>query len=300
MSREALDAFAAAHPFAVAFDEEGAEASPPLLRVYGGPLAVRTGVPRVVANFVTTADGVTSFGAGSGEGAAAVSLHSAADRFVMALLRCAADCVLIGASTLREDPHHQWVPSTLLRDLAGELAEHRRLLTGSGEPPPLAVVSGSGALPGDHPALCRPATDVLIVTTEEGTARLPDLPPRVRVAVEGRRGKIAAGAVVEAVRRHLDATTVLCEGGPQLFGELLRGGRIDELFLTIAPQIAGRSDTSPRPGLAAAHAFGPANAPRLRLRSLRRSADHLFLRYVVEKPGGETPPPTTSPRKATM
>jgi riboflavin biosynthesis pyrimidine reductase len=292
MSRDALRAFAAAHPFAVAFDDEGREASLPLLRLYGGPLTVRTGTPRLVANFVATADGVTSFGVGSGEGAAAVSLHSPADRLVMALLRCAADCVLIGAATLRDDPHHQWTPSTPLRDLASDLAEHRHRLTGSAQPPPLAVVSGSGALPAEHPALRRPEADVLIVTTEAGAARLPTLHPRVQVAAEAPDGEIAPSLIVAAVRRHLGAATILCEGGPQLFGQLLSGGWVDELFLTVAPQLAGRSDTQPRPGVISMPAFSPEAAPQLRLRSLRTCADHVFLRYAIGRPGAPGTQPT--------
>ena len=283
MTAEALTRFAETDGFEVALDEEGSPPDDPLLRLYGGPLRVRRGTPRLVANFVATADGVTAFGEGGGEGAMAVSLHSPADRFLMALLRCAADCVLIGASTLRDDPHHQWTPSTPMPDLAEELAVHRRRLTGADGPPPLAVVSGSGALPAAHPALRDPAGDVLVITTEDGAARLPVMHPRVRVAVAGEAGEIPAGAVVEAVRTHLAAVTILCEGGPRLFGQLLAGGWVDELFVTVAPQLAGRSGHAPRPGLVAGTAFAPEEAPRLGLRSLRRSGDHLFLRYAVAR-----------------
>jgi riboflavin biosynthesis pyrimidine reductase len=121
----------------------------------------------------------------------------------------------------------------------------------------------------------------LVITTEDGVAHLPPMHPRVAVAIAGRAGQISAGAVVEAVRTHLAAVTVLCEGGPQLFGQLLAGGWVDELFLTVAPQLAGRSGQAPRPGLVAGTAFAPGEAPRLGLRSLRRSGDHLFLRYAV-------------------
>ena len=283
MTAEALARFAQADGFEVALDEEGPPPDDPLLRLYGGPLRVRLGTPRLVANFVATADGVTAFGEGRGEGAMAVSLHSPADRFLMALLRCAADCVLIGAATLRDDPHHQWTPSTPIPDLAEELTAHRRRLTGAGGPPPLAVVSGSGALPAAHPAVRQPEGDVLVITTEEGAARLPVMHPRVRVAVAGKAGEIPAGAIVDAVRTHLAAVTILCEGGPLLFGQLLAGGWVDELFLTVAPQLAGRSDQAPRPGVVAGTAFPPDEAARLGLRSLRRSGDHLFLRYAVTR-----------------
>jgi riboflavin biosynthesis pyrimidine reductase len=282
MTSDALARLTAAGGFSVAFDEEG---PPPdgdqLLRVYGGPLRVRLGTPRLVANFVATADGVTSFGEGRGEGAMAVSLHHPADRFLMALLRCAADCVLIGAGTLRDDPHHQWTPSTPMPGLAEELRAHRRRIAGTAEPPALAVVSGSGALPAEHPALHRPDADVLVITSAAGASRLPALHSRVRVAVAGPAAEIPPDAVVEAVRTHLGAVTILCEGGPRLFGQLLAAGFVDELFLTVAPQLAGRSEGAARLGLVATTAFAPGEAPRLRLRSLRWSGDHLFVRYAV-------------------
>ena len=280
MTAEALTRFAQADGFEVAFDDEGLPPDEPLLRVYGGPLGVRRDGPRLVANFVATADGVTAFGDAGGEGAMAVSLHSPADRLVMALLRCAADCVLIGAGTLRDDPHHQWTPRTPLPELADELDAHRLRLTGSSSPPPLAVVSGSGALPAAHPALSRPETDVLVITTTAGVPRLPTLHPGVRVMVAGQSGEIPPHAILEAVRTHLSAATILCEGGPRLFGQLLAGGWVDELFLTVSPQLAGRS-VETRPGLVSGVAFRPGQAPQLTLRSLRRSGDHLFVRYGV-------------------
>jgi riboflavin biosynthesis pyrimidine reductase len=281
MTSEALTRFAQAYGFAVALDDEGPPPDDPLLRLYGGPLRVRRGSPRLVANFVATADGVTAFGDARGEGAAAVSLHDPADRLLMAMLRCAADCVLIGAGTLRDDPHHQWTPSTPMRELAEELAVHRRRLTGSEEPPPLAVVTGSGRLPAAHPALSQPEADVLVVTTGEGENRLPAMHPRVRVAVAAPAGEISPSAIVEAVRTHLGAVTILCEGGPHLFGRLLAAGLVNELFLTLAPQIAGRSEPAGRPGLVTGVAFAAGRAPALRLCSLRRSGDHLFVRYAL-------------------
>lgn len=281
MTSGALAALAAAHPFEVALDDEGpAPEGSALLRHYGGPLRVRRGTHSVLVNFVSTADGVSAFGDGRGEGAVAVSLHSAADRFVMALLRCAADCVLIGASTLREDAHHQWTPRTPLPELAEELTEHRRRLTGSGEPPLVAVVTATGRLPSSHPALLRPEARVLVITTREAASRLPAMHPRVRVASPVAAGPIPPEAILEQLWT-LQSETVLCEGGPHLFGQLLAAGLVDELFLTISPQLAGRGEHEPRPGPVAGAGFSPAQAPRLTLRSLRRSGDHLFVRYAV-------------------
>jgi riboflavin biosynthesis pyrimidine reductase len=64
---------------------------------------------------------------------------------------------------------------------------------------------------------------------------------------------------------------------------MLRDRLIDELFLTIAPQIAGRSESTPRLGLVEGAAFTVDAAPWSRLVDLRRSGDHLFARYRFEE-----------------
>jgi hypothetical protein len=54
---------------------------------------------------------------------------------------------------------------------------------------------------------------------------------------------------------------------------------MDELFLTVAPQIAGRDAVHPRPGLVANFQFSPATAPWWKLISAKNATDYLFLRY---------------------
>jgi riboflavin biosynthesis pyrimidine reductase len=41
------------------------------------------------------------------------------------------------------------------------------------------------------------------------------------------------------LRQERGIRSVLCEGGPTLHGRLREGGLADELFLTIAPKLAG-------------------------------------------------------------
>lgn len=74
---------------------------------------------------------------------------------------------------------------------------------------------------------------------------------------------------------------LLHEAGPTLFGEFLAGGFMDELFLTVAPQIAGRDAVHPRPGLVANIQFSPATAPWWKLLSAKSARHYLFLRYQV-------------------
>jgi riboflavin biosynthesis pyrimidine reductase len=56
-----------------------------------------------------------------------------------------------------------------------------------------------------------------------------------------------------------------------------RAGLLDELFLTVAPQVAGRGG-QPRRGLAEGAAFLPEAAPWFDLESVKRAGHHLFLR----------------------
>jgi riboflavin biosynthesis pyrimidine reductase len=83
------------------------------------------------------------------------------------------------------------------------------------------------------------------------------------------------------LKDEFDAGLVLHEGGPALFGQSLADDAIDELFLTLAPQVAGRILAHFRPALVMNAQFLPGNAPWLNLLSVKRAGDHLYLRYRV-------------------
>ncbi|WP_201360899.1 hypothetical protein [Dictyobacter formicarum] len=55
---------------------------------------------------------------------------------------------------------------------------------------------------------------------------------------------------------------------------------LDELFLTLAPQIAGRDSATARPGLVEGHLFAPEHPLWGTLVSVKRGGSHLFLRYA--------------------
>jgi riboflavin biosynthesis pyrimidine reductase len=75
---------------------------------------------------------------------------------------------------------------------------------------------------------------------------------------------------------------ILTEGGPRLFGDFLAEKYLDELFLTLAPQVAGRDGHIERPGLVAGKIFAPEHPLWGKLISLKRGGSHLFLRYAFE------------------
>lgn len=101
------------------------------------------------------------------------------------------------------------------------------------------------------------------------------------MAAVGDKTHVPAGALLE-IMRALGARLVLCEGGPHLFGEMLRARLVDELFLTLAPQIAGRDDNVTRLALVEGSAFGEGRGRWAELRSIRRAGDDVFLRYRFE------------------
>jgi riboflavin biosynthesis pyrimidine reductase len=61
--------------------------------------------------------------------------------------------------------------------------------------------------------------------------------------------------------------------------DFLREGRVDDLFLTVAPQIAGRQDGDERPAFVAGARFAPRHPLWSRLVDARRGTRCLFLRY---------------------
>ena len=239
--------------------------------------------PSVIANFVSSVDGVVALGpsepaAGGGE----ISGFSDADRFMMALLRGLADVVIVGAGTVRVGTRHRWIAAHLVPDLAAVFAAWRAELLLSAQPTTI-VVTASGNLDVAHPGLSSPDVPVIVATTPTGADRLGSrpLPANMRVEAVGSGDRVPAGAILELVQG-TGARLALCEGGPHLFGELLRARLIDELFLTLAPQVIGRDTYAHRLALVEGTTFGEGHGRWSKLLAVRRAGDDLFLRYRFE------------------
>ncbi len=229
---------------------------------------------------MATIDGVVAFDTDGGSGGGEVSGFADSDRFVMGLLRAMADVVLVGAGTVRAAPTHEWTARHVRPVSAGTYAAWRERIGVASPEPTTVVATGRGDLEPGHPGLSAPDVPVVVATTEQGARRLgPDrLAPNARLEVVGEGGAVSASDLLR-IGRSAGAGLILCEGGPHLIGDLLRAELLDELFLTVAPQIAGRAAGAERFGLAEGEAFDVASAPWARLVSVRRAEDHLFLRY---------------------
>jgi riboflavin biosynthesis pyrimidine reductase len=236
--------------------------------------------PTVIANFVSTLDGVVAFDTDESSGGGEVSGFFDPDRFVMGLLRAMADVVLVGAGTVRAAPKHEWTARRVHRSSAALYGEWRRILGLAAAQPTTIVASARGNLDPAHPGLSAPDVPVVVATTAAGAAHLAAITfaPNTRVEVTGTGSGVAAPDLLE-IARSAGAGLILCEGGPHVIGDLLKSELLDELFLTIAPQIAGRDKDAERFSFVEGLTFTVATAPWAELVSVRRAGDHLFLRY---------------------
>ena len=247
---------------------------------YAAALSVplRDDRPTIVANFVSTLDGVFALDRAGASGGREISGDFEPDRFVMGLLRATADAVLVGAGTVRASRTHGWTPTHAHPASDRAFAAWRHELGLPATAPTTVIATASGSLEPAHiPA--DPAVPVIILTTATGARRLGGLPQadHVEVVPIGSGDSIPVERLVGFLHAR-GFRVVVSEGGPALFGQLLGARAIDEVHLTLAPQLAGRSAAAERLSLVEDVVLGPA-ARWGRLLEVMRAGDHLFLRY---------------------
>jgi riboflavin biosynthesis pyrimidine reductase len=134
-----------------------------------------------------------------------------------------------------------------------------------------AIVSGSLDLdPNSEIFTDAPVRPIVVTTTRAPAARLARFEQVADVVVAGADGIDVSETVAALQGRGL--RTVLCEGGPTLFGSLLAANAVDELFLTVSPTLeAGDARRITAGELAEPH--------RLALAGVLASGSTLLLRY---------------------
>jgi riboflavin biosynthesis pyrimidine reductase len=209
--------------------------------------------PRVAVNMVTTLDGRASLQGNT------KALGSDADTEHLLGLRTRFDAVMIGGGTMRAERYGRIISRP----------EYRRSRAEHGlEPDALAViVSGDLDLPFDAPLFTDGNGRVLIFTRK--TSAPETATPVELVTIDG---LIDLADVLTHLRHREEVRAVLCEGGPHLFGQLVAGGLVDDLFLTTTPVVIGGD---------APHIL-EANLPDeagFKLTSLTEAEGDLFARY---------------------
>jgi len=269
--------------------KDGEAVIPPGLReLYDGDLRFPSAPqqrPYVFGNFVTTLDGVVSYRIPGHSGGSTISGSDPADRFIMGLLRASADAIVVGAGTVHDvNPEHLWIPAFTFPEAKELYRQYRVDVLRKPEQPLLAVVTGSGALDLNRAIFRTPEMQVVIVTSSIGYAELEKAgvsaltSTHVKV-VENVKTVIAPQAILHMLRSEFGVQSVLHEGGPTLFARFVAHQAVDELFLTLAPQLAGRLSHTIHPGMIQGVEFTPDTAPWLHLVSSKQGTDHLYLRY---------------------
>jgi riboflavin biosynthesis pyrimidine reductase len=242
-----------------------------LAELYGG--AIGLDEPCVVANFVESLDGVVAVPR-LPRSHAVIGDESAADSFVLALLRACSDAVVVGSGTLQASPQGTWRVDRAYPPAAEALAE-LRARRGRPEQPLVVVVTTGASLDPAHPVL---EAGALVLTTEEAAPGLRGSIPKAAEVVAVNAGDAVDLTQALDTLRERGCSVILTEAGPSTFGSLVSSGLVDELFLTVSPVLAGRGSTA-RLGLVEGVELIPQIRVAGRLRSVRAHGSHLFLRY---------------------
>ncbi len=214
--------------------------------------------PRVLINFVASADGRATIDGRSGP------LGSRTDMEILQRLRTRVDAVMIGAGTMRVERYGRMVSDPALRDYREQCGL---------APDPLGViVSSSLKLPWDARLFTDGGGSVAVLTSSDAD------PPETATPVEVVRyeGGVDLPGALAWLRGERDIRSVLCEGGPILHGNLHAANVVDELFLTIAPKLAGADERSILSG-------GLEDPLGLELAWLLEADGELFCRYKVRR-----------------
>lgn len=216
--------------------------------------------PYVFSNFASTVDGRIALDGRSG------AIGDDGDHEVFRRLRTQADALLVGTGTLMHEEYS--------RPIRRPELQAAREAIGLQPVPPLATVTRSGRLPLEIPLFHDPGAHVIVYTTAE--LPTPDVPARVEVVRFDEAGEPLVRSALRDLRTRHGIRSLLCEGGPVLLSGLLAERLLDELFLTVAPLLAGGGEESAMTDGAALSV--PAG---LELRWALERRGSLYLRYAV-------------------
>jgi riboflavin biosynthesis pyrimidine reductase len=249
-----------------------------LAELYAYPAGPGPGsAPWVRANMIASADGASSLNGRTG------GLSGPGDRLVFSVLRSLADVILVGAGTARAEKYRPVRPAEVWAELR----------QGRPATPPIAVVTAKLGLDLISPLLAEapPQARTIVLTTEQGPddRRAAAAAAQADLAVAG-TDRVTPDAMIDALAAR-GYPRILIEGGPQLLGQVIAAGLLDELCVTFSPVLeGGRASRILTPPFAAApgqeRQQGPAAWPPadLALAHVLEDNGALLCRYLARPP----------------
>jgi 5-amino-6-(5-phosphoribosylamino)uracil reductase len=258
---------------------------------FGLPAPADSTRPYVTSNFVMGLDGRVSFREVDNFTGARIVSRSTEDRWLMDFFRAHHHAVLIGASTLREERG----PDGLGWDFGiqdDELRGYRDKALGLAQLK-VIVLTGSGNIDANYHLFNSPRVEPWFITSPQGEEQIRfqlarshrDIAPRIITG--GCGNEVDLPRALQQLRQEHGVHTLLCEGGPTLYGQLIEKHLVDEEFRTISLQVLGESTDARIERLTAyGHSsFTPERAPWFRLISIHYALPyHAFLRVRYEGP----------------
>jgi diaminohydroxyphosphoribosylaminopyrimidine deaminase/5-amino-6-(5-phosphoribosylamino)uracil reductase len=186
----------------------------------------RTGLPLVIAKWAMTADGRVASAAGDSRW-----ISSEGSRRRVHEVRRICDAVAVGAGTALADG-----PQLTVR--------HVPVIPERGQPARVVLDEGLAVEASREPFRSARETPVILYTTQESLASLPDRAAALRqagcelVAVPRQDAGVSLAAVLADMGRR-GWSRVLVEGGPTVFGSFFAAGLVDRVMIFVSPRILG-------------------------------------------------------------
>jgi riboflavin-specific deaminase-like protein len=228
--------------------------------------------PFVFINVATTLDGKLA-----PENRKFVPFGSKRDLDLLYETRARADAVLMGARTVDSAPGHYGPGPAKYRRL--------RLKRGLPEYNLRVIVSGRGTLSPKSDIFRYRFSPIIVLTSARASVRnlrrLREVADDVEIFGDNEMDFEAAFRWLE---KKWHVKKILCEGGGELNAALIRQNLVDEIYVTVCPLIFGGRSA---PTLADGEGVSSVGqATKLRLKSLKRIGQELFLVYQPRQKSG--------------
>jgi 5-amino-6-(5-phosphoribosylamino)uracil reductase len=196
-----------------------------------------------------------------------VDFTSREDKLHLFRQRAAADAVLIGHTSLKQDNVRLGLPADM---------QETRVKRGQSRCPLRVIISNEGRIDHRLKIFQSNVSPIIIFSTNRMPRKYQQALEKVATLHLSKSTHVDLTGLLETLRKKYKVRTVACEGGPTLFRSLLEQGLVDRLNLTIAPFMFGGAKAPTLTGLSTK--FLPASV-HCSLSDMRTIGEECFLTY---------------------